>query len=994
VSLSLYFHGARRLFHADLLRSKGLASTVYANVIVDIQARELKDKLFTYKVPEELVAETFIGAQVLVPFGGRDLVGGYVVSLTDEAKTEVTIKEIAEVIEPEPLFDKEYVEFLYWIADYYCASLSDVISAAVPSVLSAKFKRIVRLNKAVLDKRGGALTSYEPASQAIIRSLLESKNLALSMVALKQRWRRAAKARMPVSNFYRALGLLRNEGVLSINQESTNAQAPRVVTTVIWTGEEGSSARQKGVLNILAKHGGQMTMKDLLEQAKTTSATIKKFAQSGLVSINHEESFRDPLSSLQVTKTTNADLALTDDQEKALAVLSRELTIALKRSASTAKAEDSIDPTSVHPTAEYGSHVGSDRTLKISLVGDSEACANASLAAVSDASSNLCLNPKSDVCATNLSAIAECKSTVDDNLSDGSKGGSHRTNELQENNNGQPDNIDPGIKTIVGNVQIIDGTVVGLEDYPAWLLHGVTGSGKTEVYLRLIEQTLAAGRAAMMLVPEISLTPQLARRLKGRFGDQVSVWHSGITPGEKYDTWRRLRSGEGRVLLGARSAILANLPQVGLIILDEEHDGSYKQTSPSPRYNAKDVAIEKGRRTGAMVVLGSATPDVSVYLRAQASNKVLELPERVFKQAMPLVRITDMRKEFANGNKSIFSLSLSNELTACLERKEQAILLINRRGYASHVFCRACGFVVKCRNCSVALVFHQQTGPNRNTSYLAGFLACHHCGFRCSAMEECPSCKSPFIKQYGLGTQRVEEEVKERYPESKILRLDSDVTTRKGAHDEILQSFAQGEADILIGTQMVSKGLDIANVTLVGVMTADAAFNLPDYRSTERGFQLLTQVSGRAGRGERPGVVILQTYDCEMPALEWSKDHNYAKFLQEELEARQAFLYPPFSQIIRVVVAGDEPGTVETACKQLADEISQFIEETLPEGAVQVLGPAACLIERLRGKFRYHLLLKNLAGDDGRQALTAYLRNKFLAAGLNMAVDVDALDLV
>ncbi|CAN5131458.1 primosomal protein N' [soil metagenome] len=885
MSLSLYFHGARGLFHAGLLRSKGLASTVYANVIVDIQARELKDKLFTYRVPEELAAETFIGAQVLVPFGGRDLVGGYVVSLTDEAKTEVTIKEIAEVIEPEPLFDKEYVEFLYWIADYYCANLSDVISAAVPSVLSAKFKRIVRLNKVAYEKRGGTLSSYEPASQSIIKVLLESKNLALSMVALKQRWRRASKSRMTASHFYRAIGLLRGEGLLSIAQESTNSQAPRVVTTVIWTGEEGSTARQKEVLGILAKNGGQMTMKELLEQAKTTSATIKKFAETGLVSINHEESFRDPLSNLEVIKTTNADLALTDHQEMALSVLSRELAAALKRT--------------------------------------------------------------------------------------GSNGARERT-----------------------ATQLLDGSKIGVEDYPAWLLHGVTGSGKTEVYLRLIEQTLAAGRAALMLVPEISLTPQLARRLKGRFGDQVSIWHSGITPGEKYDTWRRLRSGEGRVLLGARSAILANLPQVGLIILDEEHDGSYKQTSPSPRYNAKDVAIEKGRRTGAMVVLGSATPDVAVYFRARESNKILELPERVFKQAMPAVRIADMRKEFANGNKSIFSLSLSNELTACLERKEQAILLINRRGYASHVFCRACGHVVKCRNCSVALVFHQQTGANRNTSYLAGFLACHHCGFRCSAMEECPSCKSPFIKQYGLGTQRVEEEVQERYPNARILRLDSDVTTRKGAHDEILQSFAQGAADVLIGTQMVSKGLDIANVTLVGVMTADAAFNLPDYRSTERGFQLLTQVSGRAGRGERPGVVILQTYDCEMPALEWSKNHDYAHFLEEELEARQAFGYPPYSQVIRVVVAGDEPGTVETACKQLAEEISLFIEETLPPDSVQVLGPAACLIERLRGKFRYHLLLKNWAGEEGRQMLTAFLRNKYLAQGLNMAVDVDALDLV
>lgn len=871
MSLSLYFHGTTKRFHAGLLRSKGLASTVYANVIVDIQARELKDKLFTYRVPEELAAETFIGAQVLVPFGGRDLVGGYVVSLSDEAKTEVTLKEIAEVIEPEPLFDKEYVEFLYWIADYYCANLSDVISAAVPSVLSAKFKRIVRLNRDAYERRGGSLSSYEPASQAIIRVLLESRNLALSMVALKQRWRRTVKSRMTASHFYRAVGMLRGEGLLTVVQESTNAQAPRVVTTVIWTGEEGKTARQKEVIGILAKNGGQMTLKELLDQGKTTPATIKKLAESAIVSISHEETFRDPLSNLQVSRTTNTDLRLTEAQEKALEILSAELA----------------------------------RTL-----GDEGPIAN----------------------------------------------------------NGS--------------------------DYPAWLLHGVTGSGKTEVYLRLIEQTLAAGKAALMLVPEISLTPQLARRLKGRFGDQVSVWHSAITPGEKYDTWRRLRNGEGRVLLGARSAILANLPQVGLIILDEEHDSSYKQTSPSPRYNAKDVAIEKARRTGAMVVLGSATPDVAVYARARESKKILELPERVFKQAMPAVRIADMRKEFANGNKSIFSLALSNELTACLERKEQAILLINRRGYASHVFCRACGHVVKCRNCSVALVFHQHSGPNRNTSYLAGFLACHHCGFRCSAMEECPSCKSPFIKQYGLGTQRVEEEVQERYPASRILRLDSDVTSRKGAHDEILQRFAEGEADVLIGTQMVSKGLDIANVTLVGVMTADAAFNLPDYRSTERGFQLLTQVSGRAGRGERPGVVILQTYDCEMPALTWSKDHDYANFLNEELEARRAFGYPPFSQIIRVVVAGDEPITVEAACKQLAEEISSFIEETLPANEVQVLGPAACLIERLRGKFRYHLLLKNLGGEEGRQMVTAFLRNKYLPQGLSMAVDVDALDLV
>lgn len=851
-----------------------MASTVYANVIVDIQARELKDKLFTYRVPEELASETFIGAQVLVPFGARDQVGGYVVSLTDEPKTTVKIKAIAEVVEPEPLFDTAYVDFLYWVADYYCASLSDVISAAVPSALSAKFKRMVRLNQSVFDARGGAISSYEPACQAVIKTLQASKNLALSVVALKQRFRRVAKPKTPASQFYRAIALLKTDGIISVDQESTAAQSPKVVTMVSATGIEGKTQKQKEIIEILVKHGGAMSMKDLIAQSHSTAATIKKHAEAGFLSINHEESYRDPLANMHVEKTTNSEFSLTEAQRKALFVLSRELDAALTRP-------------------------------------------------------------------------------------------------------GQGMTFD-----------------AGADEYLPWLLHGVTGSGKTEVYLQLIEQTLKAGKAALMLVPEISLTPQLARRLKGRFGEQVSIWHSGISAGEKYDTWRRLKSGEGRVLLGARSAILANLPEVGLIILDEEHDGSYKQTSPSPRYNAKDVAIERGRRSGALVLLGSATPDVAVFARARASNKILELPERVFKQAMPVVNVIDMRHEFSNGNKSIFSRSLANDLTACLGRQEQAILLINRRGYASHVFCRACGFVVKCKNCSVALVFHQRLGTNRKPSYLAGFLACHHCGFRCQAMEECPSCKSPFIKQYGLGTQRVEEEVHERYPEARILRLDSDVTMRKGAHEEILQSFAQGDADVLIGTQMVSKGLDIANVTLVGVMTADAAFNLPDYRSTERGFQLLTQVSGRAGRGQRPGSVILQTYDCEMPALEWSRHHDYSSFVKDELEARQAFGYPPYSQIIRIVVAGDEPVTVEAACKKLGEETLSYLAEALPDGAVQVLGPAACLIERLRGKFRYHLLLKNSAGEKGRQLISTYLRNKHLGPELNMAVDVDALDLV
>jgi primosomal protein N' (replication factor Y) len=521
-----------------------------------------------------------------------------------------------------------------------------------------------------------------------------------------------------------------------------------------------------------------------------------------------------------------------------------------------------------------------------------------------------------------------------------------------------------------------------------WLLHGVTGSGKTEIYLRLIDQTLKAGRTALLLVPEISLTPQLAQRLKSRFGGKAAVWHSALSAGERYDTWRRLRSGDVRVLLGARSAVLASMPELALIVVDEEHDGSYKQASPSPRYNAKQLVLEKAKRTGALVVLGSATPDVATFYEADRNNRILELPERVFKQEMPRVSVVDMRDEFANNNRGIFSLLLKQRLAACLERKEQAILLMNRRGFASHVFCRACGYVVKCRNCSVSLVFHQPGGEE------SSYLSCHHCGYHCSSVQICPSCKSPFLKHYGLGTQRVEQEVQKFFPEASHLRLDSDVTVKKGAYQQVLGKFAQGDADILIGTQMVAKGLDISNVTLVGVLAADAAFNLPDYRSLERGFQLLTQVSGRAGRGDRPGTVVLQTFNTDLPALNWARKHDYASFYAEEITARTELGYPPFSQITRCVVSGPDPISVQRSCEELAEQLTHYLEEEVDPHLVTILGPAPCLIERMRGNYRYHLLIKNFAGDAGHRLITTFLRTKRVGQNNSLAVDVDAFDLL
>lgn len=525
-----------------------------------------------------------------------------------------------------------------------------------------------------------------------------------------------------------------------------------------------------------------------------------------------------------------------------------------------------------------------------------------------------------------------------------------------------------------------------------WLLHGVTGSGKTEVYMRLIEETLDRGRSALMMVPEISLTPQLAQRLVGRFGQQVAVWHSALSAGERYDSFRRIQSGELKLVLGARSAILANIPDLGLIILDEEHDGSYKQSTPNPRYSAKHLALERGRRQGCFVLFGSATPDTSTYLLAKEANRIVSLPERVHKQALPESVFVDMRQEYVRGNKSIISLLLQEELKACFERKEQAILLMNRRGYASHLFCKSCGQVLSCKHCSVSLVFHNGRPSDAESGFRSGgSFSCHHCGFSMSATDICPSCSGPFLKQAGMGTQKVEAELHHLFPDARIVRLDSDVSARKGAYEEIFETFSSGQADVLIGTQMVAKGLDIARVTLVGVLAADAAFNLPDFRSLERGFQLLTQVSGRAGRGEFPGRVILQTHTTELPALSMAKDQDYDTFIQAELSSRREFEYPPFSQLIRIVGTGPNGHDVQHALDQLSEELSNYLEEL---EQIKILGPAACLIERIKNQYRQHIIIKNMMGEPGRLAIASFMKARPYYPNVRITVDVDPVDLI
>jgi primosomal protein N' (replication factor Y) len=509
----------------------------------------------------------------------------------------------------------------------------------------------------------------------------------------------------------------------------------------------------------------------------------------------------------------------------------------------------------------------------------------------------------------------------------------------------------------------------------AFLLHGVTGSGKTEIYLRAVGEALARGTTAIVLVPEIALTPQTLRRFLARFPNNLGVLHSQLSDGERYDTWRRARSGELKVMVGPRSALFAPLADVGLIVVDESHDESYKEQGQAPRYHARQAALEYARLQSAVCILGTATPDLVTTFRSVRGDLTrLSLPQRIlghreklhqqaerlgvkslYKPAsgaaetidLPPVRVVDMRQELRAGNRSMFSRALQRSLEQVLDNDQQAILFLNRRGTTTYVFCRDCGHVMRCSNCDSPLTFHSSRER----------LLCHHCGNDRRMPEKCPNCGSSRIKQFGAGTQRVQVEVEQLFPEARTLRWDRDTTRTKGAHDAILSSFAAHEADVLIGTQMVAKGLDLPLVTLVGVVLADIGLNLPDYRSPERSFQVLSQVAGRAGRGLLGGHVVLQTYEPEHYAIQAAAEHNYDAFYKRELEMRQQLEYPPFRRLARMIFRH----TSEDAAQQAAERMAGSIEARIRELGVRradLIGPVPAYFRRVRGEYRWMLVIR------------------------------------
>jgi primosomal protein N' (replication factor Y) len=515
------------------------------------------------------------------------------------------------------------------------------------------------------------------------------------------------------------------------------------------------------------------------------------------------------------------------------------------------------------------------------------------------------------------------------------------------------------------------------------LLHGVTGSGKTEVYLRGIEEALQKGRTALVLVPEISLTPQTVERFKIRFattGHEVAVLHSHLSAGERYDEWFKIHQERASIVIGARSAVFAPLRNLGLIVVDEEHENSYKQEE-APRYHARDLAVLRGRLEGCPVILGSATPSLESYHNAVSKKyELVELRERADDRSLPVIRILDMRvKKGKSGPDSILSAPLAKAMGERLARREQTILFLNRRGYSTSLVCGACGHVCQCRNCSVALTFHRS----------AARLVCHICGHVEMAPHHCPECDTPGIRHTGFGTEKLEEAVHTLLPTARIARMDADTMTRKNAYRETLGKFRTGQIDILVGTQMIAKGLHFPNVTLVGIVNADLGLHMPDFRAGERTFQLLTQVAGRAGRGEMEGEVLVQSFTPHAPAIQYARHHDFEGFWDQESDFRRQFRYPPFSRMVLIHLRGEK----EELTKFTADTLVRRLAEGLPENTV--LGEASpAPIEKAKAQFRYHIILRGPKGMILPRHVGAVLDRFTKPAGVYLAVDVDPFHLL
>ena len=893
----------------------------YAEVCVNSPAAQRRT--FSYAIPSNLNIQ--VGQAVFVPFGAK-LLQGIVLKLTEQPAVEET-REIAGIIETLPVLSSEQVELAYWLSDYYLASIFDVVALMLPPGFGRKALTFLT-------------ASYSDSLD--LSSLTEEQCHAIELMRLE--------GRISQKKLGKALGQKKSQslisqlvrlGLLSRSYELELIKArPRVETYLnlvisasqvekeVSKSTERQTANQASLLEFLARQSQSVKLTEAKKACKCDSSVVRVLVDKGFVR-------KFELESSNKSKRPEHYLSLVVSASEAMQMAAwlREK-ITNKQAALLSFLAGQKEPVAL--SAVYR-EIKSNRSIVDGLAGKG------------------------------LIALREREVRRDPLLT-------------YSINLSFPLNLAPDQAAAF---RVISRSLAQLPKArpEVFLLHGVTGSGKTEIYLQALAEVVKQGKKGIALVPEISLTPQTIERFAARFPGRVAILHSQLSLGERFDEWHRIRNGEFDVVIGPRSALFAPQPDLGIIIIDEEHEWNYKQTDKPPYYHARHAAIKLAELTGAVVILGSATPDVETFYHARKGDySLLKLPERVTPSTlvsttpmesspMPQVEVIDMKDELRAGNRSMFSRALSQAITGALAGGGQVILFLNRRGSSTFVQCRQCGFTVRCRRCDVPLTYHSAENV----------LICHQCNKRTLPLEYCTRCRSRRIKFLGMGTEKLEEETVQAFPQARLLRWDSDTTRQGYSHQAILDTFRNHKADILIGTQMVSKGLDLPQVTLVGVINADTGLNLPDFRAGERTFQLLSQVAGRTGRGPLGGQAIIQTYSPEHYAIQAAAKHDYELFYGKEIDYRCQLHQPPFTRLARLIYTN----TNDARCRGEAERMKRVLseeKETKGIADISIIGPAPAFIHRRRSSFRWQLILRGMN-------LSAFLSEVPVAQGWTIDID-------
>lgn len=776
-------------------------------------------RTFTYRLSAGFRHAVALGSRVLVPFGNRNLTG-YVVDLQNELDAELglsesDVKDTLELLDELPLVTNEILELTRWAADYYAASWGEMLKASLPAGINSASERVLTINEA--GRKQIEEQDSRPGAKIDILRFLDENGETKQRV-LEKRFG-TTKAQTAVREL---LSRSLIDGFFRSQSAKVKAKLRKTVKLVVPApidSEKPLTDTQIRILDVLAKHGGEMLFTQLLDESEAGASPVTTLAKRGYVEVTASEVFRDPLSDAGLPEI--AALQLNTEQDSAL---------------------------------------------------------------------------------TEIEAA------------------------------------------------------VASSEFRAFLLHGITGSGKTEVYIRAMRKCLEASRSALMLVPEIALTPIFSRRLRAIFGRQVAILHSNLSAGERFDEWRRIRTGDARVVIGTRSAIFAPLQNVGLIVVDEEHDASYRQHE-SPYYNARDTAVMRANLAKAVVVLGSATPSLETFDNARSGKyRYLQLQNRIGNRPLAKAGLIDMREVFRQAGKDVtIAPPLADAIKQTHVKGEQSIILLNRRGFSQFVLCRTCGESLRCKNCDITLTYHKHDPK----------LVCHYCGFRVAVPDKCPFCRSEFLYFIGQGTEQLESILRKQFPDLVIARIDRDTMTRKGEMAKTLLAFDRGETDMLVGTQMLAKGHDFHNVTLVGVISVDTGLGLPDFRSAERTFQLITQVAGRAGRGDLAGSVLIQTYYPEHYALRHAVAQDYEGFFNEEIRYRERMAYPPFVVLASLLIKHTDLNAATLTAKL----VREGLDAANSAKVCRILGPAPASIERIKNEHRIQILIKGTNRKQLREVL-------------------------